>query len=1163
MPGIYCTFYKNSKPIVIFFSSLREMSDVNMEGTVNEINDIFGGNATNVDLTYETKKFCEILGKKNMGNESASSTFMSSAEKEYIQKEVMDSVSDHEIFLSRNRRGVERVEYQTPNANGVSGEQEAISLVYTFSIKPKDRNVRSLRLYVAQKPGFEKKTGKNMEPEKNLEEMIDAVVRKAEQGKTLNIAVYDISAKNTPNYGTDTYAQSGLELDFVRFHGTEPGTGARAPLPSNMVDGDASVDAQTAWTGALKNKLTVSQGSTVKYFKAANFKDYVAPSGSDHETFVPDYSTYFESIREIQQKVMMSEDPVYTDLIFHCKAGRNRSTTLAWIFVAQWSRLVAAHKKQYFTHWSVLQVFLMMCDARGPMTKMTYGTQILQNLFLKSFETKGETRCDLLGEIQTQLTGLCKDSLTSASQHANTLKMPQPVTMQKEDLAAIEANPSQYLFTLKLDGARAQMILLNNVGFIVSISGGRIRQAVVEGAPRAMWSFFPLAGHPENLWWGDALSKYSSASIRDPTDIVDTLTLLDGELIRSGPDRVWSFFAYDCYIHKNTSIGHQPFTERYDTLRQSFGGLVAHSDTTRFGVKNFCGIENLDVQLYQDPSFKISDGIIINHVMSSWDTKSSPAAVSKFKETITYDLFFKGRDLKTRVDENTLYIESNFKDVTLEVGMGKMLLKSYDIYPLYYGVQHRHGSKKTETYLGGAENEHAHIHKKEHVTCFLILDKVSLGNGGVKRPADATVIECVYGGSGKVIPPAGNSLQETTRPVTFFIFKNSREDKTKPNFETVIVSNLRAERDVSKTGRAKLVALAASKKELERAVAPSVKARAQSQDKDRRLELKQTLELQKWVHRTMKRAVIDAASENQIGQRRPLQIACMELAAGVLQDTSHWTKHDTRHVFVVDGKQDSLNEGVYRLKIKNRILVPTNVVPIQQDLAEAAWLNVPEFIRHDVITCFFALHFFCKNEATLTQFVKNAARRMPVGGLFCAIFPAGDNITELLGNLNKYESKDEGLLKIEKIGNSENGIVFTQKAAYTEEGSKEYLVDVAVLIRVAGVCGLKIAEDVMKKVMEKVKDNADKKKDRFPENRNRGHRNTEITTIGGFEMKIAQKSDEHLGIQINLENFDNEKTLKAFSQYQINQKRDELYQSQMTVLGLTRVLVFRKNEECC
>jgi len=135
----------------------------------------------------------------------------------------------------------------------------------------------------------------------------------------------------------------------------------------------------------------------------------------------------------------------------------------------------------------------------------------------------------------------------------------------------------------------------------------------------------------------------------------------------------------------------------------------------------------------------------------------------------------------------------------------------------------------------------------------------------------------------------------------------------------------------------------------------------------------------------------------------------------------------------------------------------------------------------DVVSCMFAIHYFCESEAKLNGFFENVARNLKPDGLFIATFMDGASVMKKLRNAASKETSTSPMVMIEGNLKDKNGIdnpqyriwaikarrdilglgngieLGTEIEVFVESINKltpEYLVDYDTLKRVAGTHGL-------------------------------------------------------------------------------------------------------------
>lgn len=212
------------------------------------------------------------------------------------------------------------------------------------------------------------------------------------------------------------------------------------------------------------------------------------------------------------------------------------------------------------------------------------------------------------------------------------------------------------------------------------------------------------------------------------------------------------------------------------------------------------------------------------------------------------------------------------------------------------------------------------------------------------------------------------------------------------------------------------------------------------------------------IHRrycnSVKKAILrDAVAMTQMN---PKDIRLLDMACGRGGDIFKWNDLGIGLVFAFDIDADSVREAIGRCAA-NRKKLTTQVRFYETSVYSC------KFIRHtilrgtkvNVVTCMFALHYFCESERSLTVFLRNVSEFLEEGGVFIGIAPDPKYISKAIasGSPNSHVTIEGG--------GTPNSYRFsirdpTQNDYFSFRGtSYEYLVPKESFVRIAGYYGLR------------------------------------------------------------------------------------------------------------
>lgn len=174
----------------------------------------------------------------------------------------------------------------------------------------------------------------------------------------------------------------------------------------------------------------------------------------------------------------------------------------------------------------------------------------------------------------------------------------------------------------------------------------------------------------------------------------------------------------------------------------------------------------------------------------------------------------------------------------------------------------------------------------------------------------------------------------------------------------------------------------------------------------------------------------------------------LDVACGRGGDLAKWEAAMIKTVHGVDISSEEIKEAERRLKegkYKNNI-----TFSVSSTLSTEDW----QYGVHDVVTCMFALHYFCSSERILDHVIRNISGSLKKGGIFMGAVPDGKMIEKAL-----KENWNGPMLRIQALWTGASrpfGCAYVCDIAntVTSGGSIEYLVDEDSLIHIAAKYGL-------------------------------------------------------------------------------------------------------------
>ena len=198
----------------------------------------------------------------------------------------------------------------------------------------------------------------------------------------------------------------------------------------------------------------------------------------------------------------------------------------------------------------------------------------------------------------------------------------------------------------------------------------------------------------------------------------------------------------------------------------------------------------------------------------------------------------------------------------------------------------------------------------------------------------------------------------------------------------------------------------------------------------------------KRYHNQIKRHLLRVFAKNA---ERLLDVAC-----GRGGDLAKWDASGVNYVLGLDISPREIEEA--RRRYQEGSFRPTCHFEVCSTLATAPWT----FGTFDVVSCMFALHYFCSSEDILKHIFKNICSSLNTGGYLIITVPDGKNVVETMRHPVHSTSTFLKLTALWTGTPRPFGCAYLcdMKDTVTSGGSLEYLVDTEVILHVARSIGL-------------------------------------------------------------------------------------------------------------
>tara|TARA_B100001093_G_scaffold3139_1_gene3213 strand:+ start:2200 stop:3000 length:801 start_codon:yes stop_codon:yes gene_type:complete len=190
----------------------------------------------------------------------------------------------------------------------------------------------------------------------------------------------------------------------------------------------------------------------------------------------------------------------------------------------------------------------------------------------------------------------------------------------------------------------------------------------------------------------------------------------------------------------------------------------------------------------------------------------------------------------------------------------------------------------------------------------------------------------------------------------------------------------------------------------------------------------------------------------------------LDIGTGRGGDIHKWYKLKIQYVTAIDINKKYINEAIKRYNSTNYLkLTNYRFYYTTEEKMFKLYLNsINHKIKHDIITCMFALHYFCKNMKTLESILLQVSESLPNNGYFVCVSPLGERIMEILRGEMIYKTNtlmvERCFDELKKIGDKvkfmmSGTLYFGEKII-----SEEYLIFEETLRNVGEKFNLKLIE---------------------------------------------------------------------------------------------------------
>ena len=189
-------------------------------------------------------------------------------------------------------------------------------------------------------------------------------------------------------------------------------------------------------------------------------------------------------------------------------------------------------------------------------------------------------------------------------------------------------------------------------------------------------------------------------------------------------------------------------------------------------------------------------------------------------------------------------------------------------------------------------------------------------------------------------------------------------------------------------------------------------------------------------------------------------VSLLDVGVGRGGDIHKWNKCNVSYAVGIDINKDYVHEAIKRYKGNNKFLdrnyifYYTHPDQIFQKFLESRIKTSKK--SFNIITCMFAFHYFCENEARMRDILRQVSESLSEGEYFIGVVPQGEKITKLMRDKDEYTSN---AMHIEKVNKNCINFMLSGTLYFGEKMlSKEYLVNEETFVKIAKEYSLEVVE---------------------------------------------------------------------------------------------------------
>ena len=132
----------------------------------------------------------------------------------------------------------------------------------------------------------------------------------------------------------------------------------------------------------------------------------------------------------------------------------------------------------------------------------------------------------------------------------------------------------------------------------------------------------------------------------------------------------------------------------------------------------------------------------------------------------------------------------------------------------------------------------------------------------------------------------------------------------------------------------------------------------------------------------------------------------LDIGTGRGGDMHKWFKHGLKNVVGIDVSKQYITEAIKRYN-SNRYMRGSNYrfyYTASENMFTKYLAAIKCPLHFDVVTCMFALHYFCKTSEMLTDILSQVANVLPENGHFVCVAPLGEHIMNKLTESSTYKT---------------------------------------------------------------------------------------------------------------------------------------------------------------